>query len=136
MHFHLFLALIVPALAANIVKQKVTYSAPGATDVVGNGFGCAHITPTGQSAQLGCVKHVFTNGFTVGVTDEKTKKATLCSINGSQGACGPAGVQVAVDLTGGTGNVPPASGPGGTTSLTAAELSNKPIAKREVVWEA
>ena len=27
------------------------------------------VTPTGQASQLGCVKHVFTDGFTVGVTE-------------------------------------------------------------------
>ena len=27
---------------ANVVKQKVVYSAKGASNVVGNGFGCAH----------------------------------------------------------------------------------------------
>lgn len=26
------------------------------------------VTPAGQAAQLGCVKHVFTDGFTVGIT--------------------------------------------------------------------
>jgi hypothetical protein len=58
---------------------------------------------------------------------EKTKKVVLCSIAGAKGACGP-GVNAAVDLTGGTGKAPAASGPGGTTTLTPAELSNKPIA--------
>jgi hypothetical protein len=105
------------------------------------------VTPAGQNAQLGCVKHVFTDGFTVGVTElvfaakgncwiladdlcpcsESTKNVTLCSIAGTSGACGPAGVNVAVDLNGGTGTAPPPSGPNGTTTLTAAELSNKPI---------
>jgi hypothetical protein len=27
------------------------------------------VTPKGQSSQLGCIKHVFTNGFTVGITE-------------------------------------------------------------------
>jgi hypothetical protein len=27
------------------------------------------VTSSGQSAQLGCVKHVFTDGFTVGITE-------------------------------------------------------------------
>jgi hypothetical protein len=27
------------------------------------------VTPAGQASQLGCVKHVFTDGFTVGVTE-------------------------------------------------------------------
>lgn len=58
---------------------------------------------------------------------ESTKKVTLCSIAGTSGACGPAGVSVAVVLSGGTGTAPPPSGPDGTTTLTAAELSNKPI---------
>ena len=95
MHWQLlFLALVGTSLAsplpANEVSEKVTYSASGADDVVGNGFGCAHsksainrksssarielmrstpVTPAGQSSQLGCVKHVFTDGFTVGVTE-------------------------------------------------------------------
>ena len=112
------------------------------------------VTPAGASSQLGCVKHVFTDGFTVGVTEyvmtelpstsrrtsadwrhlsEKTKKATLCSIAGISGPCGPAGVNVKVDLTGGTGTAPPPSGPAGTKDLTAAQLSNKPIKRDEVV---
>jgi len=136
MHFQLLLALAATAMAANRVPQKVTFSAAGAADVVGNAIGCAHITPAGQSPQLACVKHVFTNGFTVNVKDEATKNATLCSIAGSQGACGPAGVNATVDLTGGTGEAPAASGPGGTTNLTAADLVNKPIGKREIAWEA
>lgn len=61
---------------------------------------------------------------------EATKKVTLCSISGTSGPCGPAGVNVAVDLTGGTGTAPPASGPGGTTNLTSAELVNLPIRRR------
>lgn len=77
----------VAVQAANVVKQHVVYSATGAADVVGNGFGCAHskylsscivrnrcanflkVTPTGAASQLGCVKHVFTDGFTIGVTE-------------------------------------------------------------------
>ena len=79
--------------AANVVKENVVYSAKGASDVVGNGFGCAHsklpsffristskkplanessflkVTPSGAGSQLGCVKHVFEDGFTVGVTE-------------------------------------------------------------------
>ncbi|KAN0098305.1 hypothetical protein V8E51_013968 [Hyaloscypha variabilis] len=124
------LAIAASVQAANNVPQKVTYTAAGASAVTGNGFGCAHITPAGQGSQLGCVKHVFTDGFTVGVTNEATKKVTLCSIAGTSGACGPAGVNVAVDLTGGTGTAPAASGPEGTTTLTAAELVNKPIRRR------
>ena len=67
---------------------------------------------------------------------EKTKKVTLCSIAGTSGPCGPAGVNVNVDLTGGTGTAPPPSGPSGTTTLTAAELVNSPIAKRAVEFVA
>ncbi len=68
---------------------------------------------------------------------ESTKKPVLCSISGTSGACGPNGVNVTVDLTGGTGKVPAPSGPEGTTNLTAAELVNKPIAdKRTVSFEA
>jgi hypothetical protein len=68
---------------------------------------------------------------------EETKAKTLCSISGTSGACGPAGVNVKVDLTGGTGTAPPASGPGGTTTLTPAELVNTPItSKRGVKFEA
>ncbi|TDL20616.1 hypothetical protein BD410DRAFT_790575 [Rickenella mellea] len=136
MHFSpSFVALLASVLAtsvqaANIVKQKVVFSAAGANDEVGNGFGCVNIRPAGQVSQLACIKHVFTDGFTVGVTPSDTKKITLCSIQGAQGACGAAGVSAQVDLTGGTGNVPAASGPAGTTTLTPAELSNKPIAKR------
>jgi hypothetical protein len=48
----------------------------------------------------------------------KSKAVTLCSIAGTSGACGPAGVNVQIDLTGGTGNVPPPSGPLGTAALT------------------
>lgn len=65
---------------------------------------------------------------------EVTKKVTLCSIAGTSGPCGPAGVNVAVDLTGGTGTAPAASGPEGTTTLTAAELVNKPIRRRAGEW--
>ncbi|TDL20655.1 hypothetical protein BD410DRAFT_804803 [Rickenella mellea] len=126
----LAVVLATSAQAANNVQQHVVYSAKGAADVVGNHFGCAHIRPTGQATQLGCVKHVFTNGFTVSVLDETSKARTTCSISGTKGACGPAGVNVQVDLTGGTGKAPAASGPGGTTTLTPAQLSNKPI-KRE-----
>ncbi len=32
----------VQVYGANVVKQKVVYSAKGTSDVVGNGFGCAH----------------------------------------------------------------------------------------------
>jgi hypothetical protein len=70
------------------------------------------------------------------IRSESSKSVTLCSIAGAQGACGPAGVNVAVDLTGGTGQVPAASGPEGTTSLTAADLHSTPIGKREITWEA
>lgn len=42
MHFQLLLALAATALAANNVAQTVTYSADGASDVIGNHFGCAH----------------------------------------------------------------------------------------------
>lgn len=67
---------------------------------------------------------------------EKTKNVTLCSIAGTKGACGPAGVNIEVDLTGGTGNVPAASGPGGTKTLTPAQLVNKPIRRAPVDFEA
>jgi hypothetical protein len=67
-------------------------------------------------------------------SSEATKKVTLCSIVGTSGPCGPAGVNVAVDLTGGTGTAPAASGPEGTTTLTAAELVNKPIRRRAGEW--
>jgi len=87
--FAFVLAAAASIQAANNVAQKVTYTAPGAAAVVGNSFGCAHskssfpptvrkhqielnnysVTPAGQGSQLGCVKHVFTNGFTVGVTE-------------------------------------------------------------------
>jgi hypothetical protein len=42
MYFQLLLTLAASALAANNVAEKVVYSASGASDVVGNGFGCAH----------------------------------------------------------------------------------------------
>lgn len=45
-------------------------------------------------------------------------------------------MNVAVDLTGGTGEAPPASGPEGTTDLTSAELHSTSIGKREVAWVA
>jgi hypothetical protein len=75
---------------------------------------------------------IFTKGLSLTRTyfSEATKKVTLCSIVGTSGACGPAGVNVAVDLQGGTGTAPAASGPEGTTTLTAAELVNKPIRRR------
>lgn len=142
------MSILATAQAANNVAQTVTYSATGASAVTGNHFGCAHssfllspcpiplantltVTPAGQQAQLGCVKHVFTDGFTVAITNEKTKAVTRCSVAGASGACGPAGVNVKVDLTGGTGKAPAASGPAGTTTLTPAELSSKPIARRQ-----
>ncbi len=61
------------------------------------------------------------------MNSETSKAKTVCSISGTKGACGPAGVNVLVDVTGGTGKAPAASGPGGTTTLTPAELSNKPM---------
>ena len=75
---------------------------------------------------------ILTKGHSLTRTffSEATKKVTLCSIVGTSGACGPAGVNVAVDLQGGTGTAPAASGPGGTTTLTPAELVNKPIRRR------
>lgn len=42
MYLQLVLTLAATALAANNVAQKVTYSAAGTSDVIGNGFGCAH----------------------------------------------------------------------------------------------
>ena len=75
--------------------------------------------------------HLYERAISNGrIFSEATKKVTLCSIAGTSGPCGPAGVNVAVDLTGGTGTAPAASGPEGTTTLTAAELVNKPIRRR------
>jgi hypothetical protein len=88
----LAVALVGAALAnpvpANIVKEHVVFSGDGAADTVGNGFGCAHstlatippgdgdtahirptVTPDGANHQLACVKHVFTDGFTVSVKE-------------------------------------------------------------------
>jgi len=70
------------------------------------------------------------DSLTPTICSEATKKVTLCSIAGTSGTCSPAGVNIAVDLTGGTGTVPPASGPSGTTNLTSAELVNLPIRRR------
>lgn len=40
--FTFLLAIVASAQAANNVAQKVTYTAAGASAVIGNGFGCAH----------------------------------------------------------------------------------------------
>jgi hypothetical protein len=83
------------------------------------------------------IVQVQTQSFSNAIFSEKSKAKTLCSISGTSGACGPAGVNVNVDLTGGTGTAPAASGPSGTTNLTAAELVNTPItSKRSIKFEA
>ncbi|KDR84349.1 hypothetical protein GALMADRAFT_206010 [Galerina marginata CBS 339.88] len=73
------------------VHPPVIITGPGATDVVGNKFGCAHIRPAGKAAQLVCTVDFTATGFTINVKDETTKAHSSCVITGTAGSCGPSG---------------------------------------------
>jgi hypothetical protein len=122
----LFVSVLATSVAANSIPQKVVFSATGVSDVTAKPDGCATIAPAGVS-QTACVKHVFTNGFTMSVRGIPNTAEIFCSVSGDSGTCGPNNVEATVDLTGGTGSAPAPSGPSGTTSLSSADLSSNPI---------
>jgi hypothetical protein len=122
----LFASVLATTVAANSIPQKVVFSATGISDVTAKPDGCATVSPAGVS-QTACVKHVFTNGFTMSVRGIPNTNEIFCAISGTSGTCGPNNVEATVDLTGGTGDAPPPSGASGTTSLSAADKSSNPI---------
>jgi len=129
-----FSALLVTVLAtassvaAGTISQKVVFSATGVSDVTAKPDGCNTIVPDGVS-QIACVKHVFTDGFTMSVRGIPNTAELFCAISGTSGTCGPNNVEATVDLTGGTGTAPAATDPAGSpkSAFSAADISSAAI---------
>jgi len=114
------------------IPQKVTFSAgAGSAAVTAKPDGCASVTANGVK-QTACVKHVFTDGFTMSVRGIPNTPELFCAISGTTGTCGPDAVEATVDLTGGTGTAPAATNPAGSpkSDFKAADISSKPITRR------